>query len=1092
MLPRKRAAEVVVVEEESLNKSNSGAASFPRKNRIGCFIASSPADIAGSTGNNSRQSLSCGNDKNNHSSGYLTEGSSIMALSDSNPIDIDEDLHSRQLAVYGRETMRKLFMSNVLVSGMQGLGVEIAKNLILAGFKSVTLHDEGKVELWDLSSNFAFSENDVGKNRAVASAGTLQELNNAVLVHSLTTKLTKEQLSYYQAVVFTDISLEKAMEFNDYCHSHQPPIAFIKSEVRGLFGSVFCDFGPEFTVFDVDGEEPHTGIVASVSNDNPALVSCVDDERIEFRDGDLVVFSEIHGMTQLNDGRPRKIRNAGAYSFFLEEDTTHYGTYEKGGIVTQVKEPTVLKFKTLRESLSDPYDFLLSDFSKHDHPPLLHLAFWALDKFVSEFGRFPVAGSEDDAQKLISIACNINDTLLDEKLDDMKPELLRHFAFGSRAVLNPMAALFGGIVGQEIVKACTGKFHPLFQYFYYDSVESLPTEPLDPNDFRAVNSRYDAQISVFGSRLQKKLEEAKVFVIGSGALGCEFLKNLALMGVSCGSQGKLTLTDDDVIEKSNLSRQLLFRDWNIGQAKSTVAASAAVSINPSLNIEALQKRVGPETENVFDDTFWGNLSVVINALDNVSARLYVDQRCLYFQKPLLESGTLGAKCNTQMVIPHLTENYAASRDPPEKMTPMCTVQSFPHNIDHCLTWARSEFEGLFEKTPAEVNAYLSSPIEYANAMKKSNDFSSRDNLERVFKCLHREKCETFKACVTWARRKFEDYFANRVKQLIYNFPEDALTSTGVPFWSAPKRFPRPLQFSASDPGHLQFVMAASILRAETFGIPIPDWVKNTRKLAEAIDEVIIPDFKPKKNVRIVTDENSTSLSGDDAAVIDALIFKLEQLRANLPPGFGMKLIQFEKDDNTNYHTDLIAGLANLRARNYNIPEVDKFKAKLIAGLIIPAIATSTAMATGLVCLELYKVLDRGHKVEDYRNTYANLALPLYSVFEPLPPKVHKHQGMSWTIWDRWFLYDNVTVRGLLEWMKKKGLNAYSVSSGKSLIYNKMFPKHQERMDEKLVDLVREVAKVELPAYRRHFDVVVACEDDEGKDVDTPQISIYYR
>ena len=231
------------------------------------------------------------------------------------------------------------------------------------------------------------------------------------------------------------------------------------------------------------------------------------------------------------------------------------------------------------------------------------------------------------------------------------------------------------------------------QFFYFDSVESLPAEPLTPEDVKPLNSRYDAQIAVFGSKLQQKLEDAKVFLVGAGALGCEFLKNLALMGVSCGPKGKLIVTDDDVIEKSNLSRQFLFRDWNIGQAKSTVAASAANAINPSLRTEALQNRVSSDTENVFDDTFWENLDVVVNALDNVNARLYVDSRCVYFQKPLLESGTLGTKCNTQMVIPNLTENYGASRDPPEKQAPMCTVHSFPHNIDHCLTWARSEFEG---------------------------------------------------------------------------------------------------------------------------------------------------------------------------------------------------------------------------------------------------------------------------------------------------------------------------------------------------------------------------------------------------------------
>lgn len=1093
MLPRKRPAAgqgVVGTVEATASASSSSFASLKKTRIEGLTSASESVE---STTSSKADNTTSGENTNSSS----TDGGVpvSMAMSDGNAADIDEDLHSRQLAVYGRETMRRLFASNVLVSGMQGLGAEIAKNLILAGVKSVTLQDEGIVELWDLSSNFVFTEDDVGKNRALASVQKLQELNNAVLVSTLTTQLTKEQLSNFQAVVFTGISLEKAIEFNDYCHSHQPPIAFIKAEVRGLFGSVFCDFGPEFTVFDVDGEEPRTGIIASISNDNRALVSCVDDERLEFQDGDLVVFSEVQGMTELTDGKPRKIINARPYSFTLEEDTTNYGPYQKGGIVTQVKQPKVLHFKPLREALSDPGDFLLSDYSKFDRPPLLHLAFHALDKFLCELGRYPSSGSEEDAQKLISIASEMNDDQGNGRLEDINPKLLRHFAFGARAVLSPMAAMFGGIVGQEVVKACSGKFHPLFQFFYFDSLESLPTEPLEPSDLAPRNCRYDAQISVFGSTLQKKLEDAKAFVVGSGALGCEFLKNLALMGVSCGNQGKLTVTDDDVIEKSNLSRQFLFRDWNIGQAKSTVAAAAATSINPQLHIEALQNRVGPETENVFDDNFWENLDVVINALDNVNARLYVDQRCLYFQKPLLESGTLGAKCNTQVVIPHLTENYGASRDPPEKQAPMCTVHSFPHNIDHCLTWARSEFEGLLEKTPAEVNAFLSNPDEYISAMRNAGDAQARDTLERVLECLEGERCITFEDCVAWARLKFEDYFANRVKQLTYTFPEDAATSTGAPFWSAPKRFPHPLQFSSSDPSHLHFIMAGSILRAETFGIPIPDWATNPKKLAEVVHKVIVSEFQPKKDAKIVTDDKATSFSSssvDDAAVIDELISKLECCRKTLPPDFRMKPIQFEKDDETNYHMDLIAALANMRARNYSIPEVDKLKAKLIAGRIIPAIATSTALATGLVCLELYKVLDGGHKREDYRNTFANLALPLFSMAEPVPPKVLKHHDMSWTIWDRWVLKGNPTLRELLQWLEDKGLNAYSVSCGSSLLYNSMFPRHKDRMDKKVVDLVREVAKVHIPPYRRHVDLVVACEDDEGNDIDIPLISAYFR
>lgn len=165
----------------------------------------------------------------------------VNMAGDGNPpdVDIDEDLHSRQLAVYGREAMRRLFGANVLISSLQGLGVEVAKNVILAGVKSVTLHDQSNVEMWDLSGNFYLTEDDIGKNRAVACYNKLQELNAAVTVSTLTSEITEEDLSSFQVVVFTDITLEKAIQYNNFCRDHKPPIAFIKADIRGLFGSVF-------------------------------------------------------------------------------------------------------------------------------------------------------------------------------------------------------------------------------------------------------------------------------------------------------------------------------------------------------------------------------------------------------------------------------------------------------------------------------------------------------------------------------------------------------------------------------------------------------------------------------------------------------------------------------------------------------------------------------------------------------------------------------------------------------------------------------------------------------------------------------------
>ena len=332
-----------------------------------------------------------------------------------------------------------------------------------------------------------------------------------------------------------------------------------------------------------------------------------------------------------------------------------------------------------------------------------------------------------------------------------------------------------------------------------------------------------------------------------------------------------------------------------------MASEATQKINPEIKIRALQNRVSPETEGVFNDSFWQGLDFVVNALDNVNARLYVDQRCVYFckfflkpcaclatffslslshplaAKALLESGTLGPKCNTQMVIPNMTENYGASRDPPEKQAPMCTVHSFPHNIDHCLTWARSEFEGLLEKAPTEANLFLESPEKYIQAIRQNPDAAAREQVEKVADLLVLDSVSTFNDCVAWARLKFQDYFHNRIAQLVFTFPEDATTSTGSPFWSAPKRFPKALAFDPKDATMATLVQAGAILKAQVHGIPVPDFASVASKVAEAATKVHVDPFQPKKGVHIETDpkagEKKELPTSDDDGAIEALIAK---------------------------------------------------------------------------------------------------------------------------------------------------------------------------------------------------------------------------
>lgn len=128
-------------------------------------------------------------------------------------------------------------------------------------------------------------------------------------------------------------------------------------------------------------------------------------------------------------------------------------------------------------------------------------------------------------------------------------------------------------------------------------------------------------------------------------------------------------------------------------------------------------------------------------------------------------------------------------------------------------------------------------------------------------------------------------------------------------------------------------------------------------------------------------------------------------------GYTTYVLILLQDDESDHHLDFIIALANLRAETYRIPNVvDRVKAKCIAGKIIPKVVPSAALAPGLVCLEAYKVVDGHHKLADYRNTFSNLALPLFTTCEPHPPKVfHQHtmdemdMELCLTMWEKWVI-----------------------------------------------------------------------------------------
>ena len=207
------------------------------------------------------------------------------------PSEIDEGLYSRQLYVLGHDAMRRMANSDILISGIGGLGVEISKNVILGGVKSVTLHDTANCTIGDLSAQYYLSENDVGQNRAEVSFKQLSELNNYVPIKVYTGELTESFVKQFRVVVLTEASGAEQDRIAKITHENN--IALIIGNSRGLFAQIFCDFGENFTIYDDNGAQPVSNMVASITREADGIVTCLDETRHGLEDGQYVTFTEV-------------------------------------------------------------------------------------------------------------------------------------------------------------------------------------------------------------------------------------------------------------------------------------------------------------------------------------------------------------------------------------------------------------------------------------------------------------------------------------------------------------------------------------------------------------------------------------------------------------------------------------------------------------------------------------------------------------------------------------------------------------------------------------------------------------------------------
>ena len=1020
--------------------------------------------------------------------------------------EINDDLYSRQIGTFGMETMRKLVQLKVLIIGMRGLGVEIAKNIILSGPKSVTIYDEFYPTINDLSSNFYISEDDVGKrSRDQACLDKLKGLNPYVTVELLRFPPTNDFMSLFQktllnynVVVYTELfNTNFLINVNKFCRDNN--IKFIYALNFGLVGYIFSDFGNNHIIFDESGSTTISFNIKNITKSADQTLITIDNENgqnnFNIGDGGFITFKDIEGMTELN-GKEYKIKYENYESFFIPVDSTKFHDYIKGGKAIRVPKNIQKKYfdynqrsNIITDSL---HEFLIMDEKKVGRNELLYMVLICIhDYFISHNCVLPELNNMTQAKEIEKNVKNFYDLCKKNKYDCYKniqeydEKLVLNVIRWCRAQISPVAAFFGGIVAHEIIKS-TGKYEPIDQWLIMDFFEMV--ENISENADRSLKgSRYDDQIAIFGNEIQKKIEQSKIFMIGAGATGCEFLKNFAMMGFCTNDKdSKFIVTDNDSIEVSNLSRQFLFRQKDVGSSKAVTASNSVKLMNPKFNVVGLQKKVCQETEDYFDEDFWNKLDYVIMAVDSLQARKYIDTRVVKFEKCSVDAGTMGTVANTQIIVPHKTMSYGDNKENEEeapKVIPMCTLRHFPSIITHCIEWSRDVFNAYFISTVNDIKNYFTNFETFKQNIEKEG--SATQNLEKLLE----EKIiieflinNDYNKLIEYAVKKYTDNFDYRIQQLLYNFPPDCKNEEGKPFWSGSKKLPHNIPYNSNDELSFLFVKSYVHIISHAFGMNLTKEQKSDEYIKNISAKVNLPKFSPK-NMTINISENANDANSgkemivgndlkQDEKMCEKIFEELKKLDKSKVDANKINAEEFEKDHDENGHIDFIHSSANLRARNYEIVECDRPTTKITAGKIIPTIMTTTATVAGQVAMQLYTLIHT-HENKYLRNLFFNLATNYYLFQEPYPPilnedKTDEEEGgplkcipNKWTIWDRLEMKGPKTCQEFFDEMfQKYGIKIDMLIANGEIIMSSLDEESFEKnKNKKIEDLYLSMAKV---------------------------------
>ncbi len=229
---------------------------------------------------------------------------------------------------------------------------------------------------------------------------------------------------------------------------------------------------------------------------------------------------------------------------------------------------------------------------------------------------------------------------------------------------------------------------------------------------------YDRQFRLDGWN-QKVIKNARVLIAGVGGLGCEIAKNLAMVGV-----GRLDMVDLDVIEHSNLNRQILFAGAKMGTPKAVVAAERLKDINPNIILKGYHTSL-----ERLDPAIYANANVVVGALDSMGARFNLNTYCVAFKKPLVDGGVAGYHGHVYTIFPFENACFECYPPPAIESDEMaaCTVVGVPRKRVHCLFKAEMAFKEKYNGDPDLKNLQHVQIL-----MKAANDLATEHNFLPLF------------------------------------------------------------------------------------------------------------------------------------------------------------------------------------------------------------------------------------------------------------------------------------------------------------------------------------------------------------------------